>query len=46
LLVDAVNHNDPNTLMGWLIVVAVMVVVANLIADLLYGIMDPRIRVG
>ncbi|MTD54166.1 ABC transporter permease [Amycolatopsis pithecellobii] len=46
LLVDSVNRLDPSTLMGWLVVVAVMVVVANLIADLLYGIMDPRIRVG
>lgn len=46
LLVDSVNHNDPNTLMGWLVVVAVLVVVANLIADLIYGILDPRIRVG
>jgi len=46
LLVDSVNHLDPSTLMGWLVVVAVMVVVANLVADLLYGIMDPRIRVG
>jgi peptide/nickel transport system permease protein len=46
LLVASVAHNDPNTLMGWLVVVAVMVVVANLVADLLYGIMDPRIRVG
>ncbi|TNC21296.1 ABC transporter permease [Amycolatopsis alkalitolerans] len=46
LLVDSVNHLDPAMLMGWLVVVAVMVVVANLIADLMYGIMDPRIRVG
>jgi peptide/nickel transport system permease protein len=46
LLVNSVNHIDPSTLMGWLVVVAVMVVIANLIADLLYGIMDPRIRVG
>lgn len=46
LLVASVNHLDPSTLMGWLVVVAAMVVVANLIADLLYGIMDPRIRVG
>lgn len=46
LLVNSVSHNDPNTLMGWLVVVAVMVVLANLIADLMYGILDPRIRVG
>ena len=40
------TRNDPNVLMGWLVLVATMVVVANLIADLMYGILDPRIRVG
>jgi peptide/nickel transport system permease protein len=28
------------------VVIAASVVVANLVADLLYGILDPRIRVG
>jgi peptide/nickel transport system permease protein len=46
LLVDSVGKNDPNTLMGWLVMIAVSVVVANLVADLMYGILDPRIRVG
>ncbi|WP_370944485.1 ABC transporter permease [Amycolatopsis sp. cg5] len=46
VLVDAVDRNDPNVLMGWLVVIATTVVVANLIADLVYGILDPRIRVG
>lgn len=46
VLVEAVNKNDPNTLMGWIVVIAIAVVVANLIADLVYGILDPRIRVG
>lgn len=46
VLVDAVQKIDPNVLMGWLVVVATMVVLANLLADLLYGILDPRIRVG
>ncbi|QFU86301.1 ABC transporter permease [Amycolatopsis sp. YIM 10] len=46
VLVEAVDRNDPNVLMGWLVLVATMVVVANLIADLMYGILDPRIRVG
>lgn len=46
LLVDSVTKIDPNVLMGWLVVVAVMVILANLIADLVYGILDPRIRVG
>jgi peptide/nickel transport system permease protein len=30
--------------MAWLMVVAVMVVLFNLIADILYGVFDPRIR--
>ncbi|WP_158888698.1 ABC transporter permease [Amycolatopsis anabasis] len=46
VLVEAVNKNDPNVMMGWLVLVAIAVIVANLIADLLYGILDPRIRVG
>lgn len=46
VLVDAVQKIDPNVLMGWLVVVATMVVAANLLADLMYGILDPRIRVG
>lgn len=46
LLVDSVTKIDPNVLMGWLVVVAIMVIMANLIADLVYGILDPRIRVG
>ncbi|GAA4546271.1 ABC transporter permease [Amycolatopsis samaneae] len=46
LLVEAVTKNDTQVMMGWLVVVASMVIIANLIADLAYGILDPRIRVG
>lgn len=46
VLVEAVNKNDPQVMMGWLVLIAATVVVFNLIADLLYGILDPRIRVG
>ncbi len=46
LLVEAVVKNDTQVLMGWLVVIALSVIVANLVADLLYGILDPRIRVG
>ncbi|WP_020670487.1 ABC transporter permease [Amycolatopsis nigrescens] len=46
VLVDAVTRNDPNVMMGWLVLIAATVVAFNLIADLLYGILDPRIRVG
>lgn len=38
------NIRDPYPIMAWLIITATAVVVANLVADLLYGILDPRIR--
>ncbi|TCP56247.1 peptide/nickel transport system permease protein [Tamaricihabitans halophyticus] len=46
LLVRSVRQYDPDMLMGWLMIVAVLVVVFNLIADLVYGFLDPRIRIG
>jgi peptide/nickel transport system permease protein len=46
LLVEAVTKNDTQVMMGWLVVIASLVIIANLIADLMYGILDPRIRVG
>jgi peptide/nickel transport system permease protein len=30
--------------MAWLMIVATMVILFNLIADILYGVFDPRIR--
>jgi peptide/nickel transport system permease protein len=30
--------------MAWLMIVAVMIVVFNLVADIAYGLLDPRVR--
>jgi peptide/nickel transport system permease protein len=46
LLVDSVRTFDPNMLMGWLAVTATLVVLFNLVADIVYGFLDPRIRLG
>ena len=46
VLVKAVSNYDPPTLMGWFAVTATIVVVFNLISDLLYGLLDPRIRLA
>lgn len=46
LLVDALKVKDVNVVQAWLLVTAVMVVAFNLLADLLYGYLDPRIRRG
>jgi len=44
LLVDALKVQDVNVVQAWLLVTAVLVVVFNLLADLLYGYLDPRTR--
>jgi glutathione transport system permease protein len=46
LLVQGVQTNDPNILLAWLMVTSVLVVLFNLIADVLYAVLDPRIRYG
>jgi len=46
LFVTALRDIDVYLLTGWLLVTGAVIIVFNLIADLLYGILDPRIRVG
>jgi peptide/nickel transport system permease protein len=45
-LITALNRTDINTTLAWLLVAAVGVVLFNLIADILYAALDPRIRLG
>jgi len=44
MMFDAIYARDYPVLMGMLIMVSVMVVVANLLTDLAYGYLDPRVR--
>ena len=44
LFVTSLQNIDFNVTLGWLLAAAVIVVLFNLIADLLYGVLDPRIR--
>ena len=46
LLANGIGENDINVVLGWLLVSAVFVVVFNLVADLLYAVLDPRIRLA
>ena len=41
---NSLQAADPYPVMAWLMVSAVMIVVFNLIADIVYGVLDPRIR--
>jgi len=43
---DAIAYQDYSILMGVFYVLSICVIVANIIADLLYGVIDPRIRYG
>jgi peptide/nickel transport system permease protein len=42
----AITNLDLNLLMGVFFVTASLIVLANLVADLLYSVLDPRVRVG
>jgi len=46
LIQDGIKNNDTNVVLGWLMVSAAFVVLFNLIADLLYAVLDPRIRLS
>lgn len=46
LLVDSVNQKDVTTVQGLALVVAATVMIANLLTDVLYMFLDPRIRLG
>ena len=42
--INALLTNDPYPVMAWLMITAVMIIVFNLIADIAYGVLDPRVR--
>jgi peptide/nickel transport system permease protein len=46
LMVQSVFSRDYPVVMGNLVIVAALTLVANLIADIAYGLVDPRIRLG
>jgi peptide/nickel transport system permease protein len=43
-LLVAISQRDVNVVMAWLVFAGLVVVAFNLVADLLYGVLDPRIR--
>jgi peptide/nickel transport system permease protein len=44
--VDAITHNDLPKVMGVTILAAFFIVVANLVVDVLYVVIDPQVRLG
>jgi dipeptide transport system permease protein len=43
-LIDAIYRRDYTVLQGGILLTAIIVIVVNLIVDVLYGVIDPRIR--
>jgi peptide/nickel transport system permease protein len=43
-LLDSIRHDDAYAVTGWLLIAATFIIVFNLAADLLYAVLDPRIR--
>jgi peptide/nickel transport system permease protein len=46
LLIEAIRNRDNQVVVGVVLFVSLAVIVMNLIVDLLYGLLDPRIRTG
>jgi peptide/nickel transport system permease protein len=44
LLIESLENHDTNVVVGWLLVAAAFIILFNLLADILYGYLDPRIR--
>lgn len=45
-LIDSISRRDYPSVQGGLLLIAVIIMVVNLIVDLLYGLINPRIRHG
>nr|WP_280923494.1 ABC transporter permease [Streptomyces palmae] len=46
LAVNAINEKDLPVILGVTLIAAMFIVVANLLVDLLYAVIDPRVRLG
>jgi len=46
LLLQSINRRDYPLMSGAFLLITVAVIVANILADLLYGVIDPRVRKG
>jgi peptide/nickel transport system permease protein len=46
LFVDSLVRNQQDPVMAYILIVAILAVVANFVADLIYAVLDPRIRVA
>jgi len=46
VFLGALNDGDTNVMLPWLMVTAAFIIGFNLLADVIYGVLDPRVRVA
>jgi peptide/nickel transport system permease protein len=46
LIIDSINNLDRPVIVAYLMIVVLMFIVINLVVDILYSILDPRVRLG
>ncbi len=46
LFIDGLREIDPNRVMAFFVITGTFAIVFNLLADIVYAVLDPRIRVG
>ncbi|MGN6812189.1 MAG: ABC transporter permease subunit, partial [Thermomicrobiales bacterium] len=44
LLITSINATDTPVVMSIVFIISILVVLANLLADVVYGVLDPRIK--
>ncbi|MBS4014084.1 MAG: ABC transporter permease [Bacteroidetes bacterium] len=44
VIVDSLEHYDFPVIMGSVLLISVMLVIINIVVDILYGVIDPRVR--
>ncbi|MBC7723615.1 MAG: ABC transporter permease subunit [Burkholderiaceae bacterium] len=44
LFIRSLQNVDPNPVMAYFVIVSIVVLIANLVADLSYAVLDPRVR--
>ncbi|MDD2487871.1 MAG: ABC transporter permease [Bacteroidales bacterium] len=46
VIVDGLEKYDFPVVMGALLIICVLLVIINIVVDILYGVLDPRVRIG
>lgn len=44
LMIESINHQDTSVVLGVVIVITVSILIVNILTDVVYGIVDPRLR--